>query len=69
MSFFVIRDKRTHGFFIKLDNDGVSYWSESPFVAKRFGTEEDALDYYARYLARENECLVCEMGGKLNETL
>ena len=40
--FYVIKDMRTLGFFIKQNRDCSSEWSLSPFLAAKYKTEEAA---------------------------
>lgn len=41
-TFYVIKDLRTHGYYIKTDKDGATYWAVSPFIAKKFRSRKEA---------------------------
>ena len=41
-TFYVIKDLRTHGYYIKTDKDGATYWGVSPFLAKKFRSRQEA---------------------------
>ena len=42
LKWFVLRDKKTHAFFIESLKDGMTVWTLSPFLAKQFKKIEDA---------------------------
>ena len=62
MSFFVIQEDRTKGFFMKFDKYGASYWSCSPFIAHKFKSQDEATDYLARYIGGLDDYRVIEIG-------
>ena len=39
---YVLKDMRTHGYYIKTDRDGATYWGVSPFLAKKFSSRQEA---------------------------
>lgn len=41
---YVIKDMRTHGYYIRTDNMGATYWGVSPFIAKKFKSRKEAFD-------------------------
>ena len=41
-TFYVIKDLRTHGYYIKTDKYGATYWGVSPFIAKKFRSRKEA---------------------------
>lgn len=41
-TFYVIKDLRTHGYYMRTDKDGATYWSVSPFIAKKFKSRKEA---------------------------
>ena len=41
-TFYVIKALRTHGYYMRTDKDGSTFWSVSPFIAKKFKSREEA---------------------------
>ena len=41
-TFYVIKDLRTHGYYMRTDKEGATWWSVSPFIAKKFKSRKEA---------------------------
>lgn len=59
-TYYVIKDMRTHGYYMRTDKDGATYWSVSPFIAKKFKSREEA---NAERQKLDNVCTIVSVGG------
>ena len=62
-TFYVIKDMRTHGYYMKTDKYGATFWAVSPFIAKKFKTKKEANEIRQTI---DNCCLIvaiCAEGG------
>lgn len=57
-TFYVIKDLRTHGYYMRTDKDGATWWSVSPFVAKKFKSRKEANQERE---AIDNNCVIVAM--------